>query len=191
MATTPLAKQGFRLFKWTVYGLLVLNTYFFLRTEETLTAFLDSAAWVMLLGVMEYESTTLDQDYAGPWEKRLLLLANLFCYSVIVFAWVGYIRERDWVDAVNATAWLGVCAVLVYQMYVPGDYDGWERRAVNIAKGLLYATIFGCAVWWTIDASNPLDAIDAWLWLVCFVVIELNVFGFEHGETSVPETVKS
>ena len=122
---------------------------------------------------------------------RLLLALNLFCYSVILFAWVGYLRERDWVDAVNATAWLGVCAVLVYQMYVPGDYEGWERRAVNAAKALAYGTILGCAVWWTIDASNPLDAIDAWLWLVCFAVIELNVFGFEQDAKSDSETMRS
>ena len=172
---------GFRLFKWTVYGLLVLNMYFFLRTEDTLTAFLDSAAWILLLGVMEYESTTLDQDYAGPWERRILVALNVFAYSVIIYAFVGYIIERDWVDVINAGTWLGVCAVLLYQMYAPGEYDGPEYRIVNGIKFGLYAVLVGCALWWTIDAEKPLDAIDAWLWLACFAVIELNVFGFERG----------
>lgn len=172
---------GFNLFKWTVYGLLVLNTYFFLRTEETLTAFLDSAAWLLLLGVMEYESSSLDSDYDGPWERRAVIAANVLAYSVIVYAWIGYIREQDWVDALNATAWLGVCAVLLYQMYAPGEYEGSERRIVGAVKIGLYAVLIGCAAWWTWDASNPLDAIDAWLWLVCFSVIELNVFGFENA----------
>ena len=182
---------GFRLFKWTVYGLLVLNTYFFLRTEETLTAFIDSAAWLLLLGVMEYETRSLESDYDSVWEQRIIVLLNVFAYSVIIYAWYGYIRERDWVDAINASAWLGVCAVLVWQVYVPGDYEGPEYRIVNACKTGLYAVLLGCAVWWTIDASNPLDAIDAWLWLACFAVIELNVFGFEHAGSPVAAAVET
>lgn len=174
-------RVGFNLFKWTVYGLLVLNTYFFLRTEETLTAFLDSAAWLVLLGVMEYESSSLDSDYDSPWEKRAVIAANVFAYAVIVWAWIGYFREEDWVDAINATGWLGVCALLVYQMYAPGEYEGAEKTIVSTIKVALYAVLVGCAAWWTWDASNPLDAIDAWLWLVCFSVIEMNVFGFEQA----------
>ncbi|WP_108263517.1 hypothetical protein [Mangrovicoccus ximenensis] len=171
---------AFRIFKWTIYALLVLNTWLFLRTEDTLTAFLDSAAWVLLLCVMEYETRSLGQDYASPREKRIILAASLFAYAVIIYAWLGYIREEEWTDVVNASAWLGVCAVLVWQVYVPGEYEGAEYGIVNLLKTGLYALLVGCALWWTVDAENPLDAVDAWLWLACFAVIELNVFGFEH-----------
>ncbi len=124
-------------FKWTVYGLLVLNTYLFLRTEETMTAFLDSAAWVLSLGLMEYESRSLGETYSGPVEKALLVVLNVFAYSVIIYAWYGYIVERDWVDVVKASAWLGVCAILLYQMYAPGDYDDAEYRLVNGVQAAL------------------------------------------------------
>jgi hypothetical protein len=176
-----MAQHGFNLFKWTVYGLLLLNMYLFLRTEDTLTAFLDSAAWLLLLGLMEYESTTLDRDYGSETERYVIVFLNIVAYSVILFAWWGYVREEKWIDVVNASAWLGVCAVLLYQMYVPGDYEAGEYRLVKAAKAALYATLVVCALWWTIDASKPLDAVDAWLWLACFAVIELNVFGFDRS----------
>jgi hypothetical protein len=75
-------------------------------------------------------------------------------------------------------------------MYVPGDYEAGEYRLVKATKGALYAMLVVCAVWWTIDASKPLDAVDAWLWLACFAVIELNVFGFDRGRApAAPEEV--
>lgn len=183
---------GFRLFKWTVYSLLALNVYFYLRTEETLTAFIDSAAWVALLGVMEYESSTLTEGYSGRIEKWAVAAVTLLAYAFIVYAFYGYIAERRWIDVVNAGSWLLVVLVLLWQMYVPGGYDRWELRAIRVAKGVLYATLLGCALWWTIDAEKPLDAIDAWLWIVCFVVIELNVVGAEaagpaRGATPAPD----
>lgn len=186
-------RTGFRLFKWTVYGLLILNTYLFLRTEDTLTAFLDSAAWVVLLFVMEYESTTLDEAYSGALERWAIWLVTAAAYAVILFAWAGYIRERDWIDAINASAWLLVVLVLAWQVFVPGDYDRWEQAVIRVAKPMLYAVLVGCALWWTIDAAKPLDAVDAWLWLVCFAVIELNVFDAEaHPKTAaaLPDTAE-
>jgi hypothetical protein len=176
-----IAKHGFNLFKWTVYGLLLLNMYLFLRTEATYTAFLDSAAWLLLLGLMEYESSTLDRDYDSEVERYVIIALNIVAYSVIVFAWYGYIIEEKWLDVVNASAWLGVCAVLLWQMYAPGEYEGGEYTVMNGIKIGLYALLTGCALWWTIEAAKPLDAVDAWLWLACFAVIELNVFGFDQG----------
>ena len=63
---------------------------------------------------------------------------------------------------------------------MPGEYEGQEHAIITWAKAATYGVIAPCALIWTIDAENPLDAIDAWLWLVCFAVIELNVFGFEQ-----------
>jgi hypothetical protein len=187
---TAMAKHGFNLFKWTVYGLLLLNMYLFLRTEDTYTAFLDSAAWLLLLGLMEYESSSLDRDYDSETERYVIIALNIVAYSVIVFAWYGYIVEEKWIDVVNASAWLGVCAVLLWQMYVPGDYEGAEYNIVNGIKIGLYALLVGCALWWTIDAEKPLDAVDAWLWLACFAVIELNVFGFDQsGASAAPDGI--
>lgn len=175
-----MARTVFLVFKWTVYGLLAVNTWLYFSTKPTLTPFIDQLAWVMLLATMEYESSSLDQGYSGPWEKRIVTGLSGLAYAVIFLAWIGYIREQEWLDVINSSAWLLICAVLFWQMYAPGDYEGWEARAIRWAKIALYLTVAGCALAWTIEASKPLDAVDAWLWLACFAVIELNVFGFEN-----------
>ena len=48
----------FRAFKWSVYGLLALNLGLFLLFE-TLVEALDSLGWLVLLGVLEWETSTL------------------------------------------------------------------------------------------------------------------------------------
>ena len=48
----------FRAFKWSVYGLLALNTVLFLL-HETLVKGLDLLGWLVLLGVLEWETSTL------------------------------------------------------------------------------------------------------------------------------------
>jgi hypothetical protein len=52
-----------------------------------------------------------------------------------------------------------------------------------IADGL-DMVVGACALVWTIQGDKPLDAWDAWLWIVCFLVIELNVFGFQKAAPS-------
>ncbi|WP_018698144.1 hypothetical protein [Amorphus coralli] len=173
---------AFHVFKWTVYSLLALDTLLFLSVAGKVDAFLDSAAWLVLLGVMEYESSTLDQAYSSRREKMVLAGLNLFAYSVIVFALSRYIIHGLWLDAVNAGAWLGVCAVLIYQMYAPGEYEGGEVKLLTALKVALYGTLIACALIWTLATDELLDTADSWLWLLCFAVIELNVFGFDMAE---------
>ena len=43
----------FRAFKWSVYGLLALNTVLFLLYETLVEGF-DSLGWLVLLGVLEW-----------------------------------------------------------------------------------------------------------------------------------------
>ena len=182
---------AFRVFKWTVYGLLVLDTVLFLSVVGKVTAFVDGAAWLVLLGVMEYESSSLGESYSSRREKLILTALNLFAYSMILTAVYGYVAAGEWLDAINAGTWMGVCAVLIYQMYAPGTYEKGEYRLLSVIKVMLYLILIACAVLWTVSSDKALDAADAWLWLLCFAVIELNVFGFESGGEKAVETAVS
>lgn len=188
MAETVQRSLRFRLFKYTVYTLLAINILLFLIHGEAFEA-LDSLGWVLLLGTFEYETSSLDEDYVSPREKYVLIGLQTLGYGLAVYACWSYWAAGMWADLVNAGAWLVVCIVLAYDVYAPGEYGGREWRIRNIVKGVLYSILVAVAVWWAWDgivvnrdAHGLLEFYDAVLWILCFAVIELNVFAYETEE---------
>ena len=57
--------------------------------------------------------------------------------------------------------------------------EGLFLRISNFGKFLLYAILFLAAVYWGIK-GDFVDFWDAFLWLVAFVFIELNVFDWRQ-----------
>jgi hypothetical protein len=49
----------------------------------------------------------------------------------------------------------------------------------TISKFILYATLFLAAGYWSVK-GDFVDSWDAWLWLIAFIFIELNVFDWRH-----------
>ena len=109
----------FRAFKWSVYGLLALNTVLFLL-HETLVEGLDSLGWLVLLGVLERETGTLGRPRSAR-ETAALWAAQGAGYAVVVLAWAGYAREGMWLDFANASLWLGVVLALAFDVRSPPD----------------------------------------------------------------------
>jgi hypothetical protein len=171
------ARLGFHVFKWGVYALLAINVYFF-YTKATLNEAMDSFAWLILVGVMEYETRSLDQAYGSSVERGMILLLQGIAYAIIIKAWYTYYSLGEWLDFVNATAWLLVCAVLAYDVYAPGKFESKEWAIRNWIKGALYAVLIACAIYWG-ATGEVLDFYDAFLWILAFFALELNVFGFE------------
>ncbi len=167
----------FRAFKYTLYALLTFNIYLFLR-HETLTEALDSLGWVILLAAFEYESSALHEEYSSAWEKYGILGAQLIGYGIALHVTVDYALNGEWLDLANGVVWLLVCAAIAYDMYAPGEYGGWEWRVRNAIKIALYSALGLIAVWWGIQGAI-LDFYDAMLWILCFAVVELNIFHFE------------
>lgn len=84
------------------------------------------------------------------------------------------------VDVINSGAWLLVVLALEIEVWL----QLWDRlgsrvaRPMRVFKGLLYAVLFAAAVYWGIE-GDFLDFWDAFLWLVAFVFIELNIFQWQ------------
>lgn len=90
-------------------------------------------------------------------------------------------------DVINAGDWLVIVALLEIEVLLQLK-DLLTDRMLRASKGIkaaLYTVLFGCAVYWGIDGSF-LDFWDAFLWLVAFIFIEMNIFEW-HAETTEPQ----
>lgn len=87
------------------------------------------------------------------------------------------------IDVINAGAW--VILVIVLQTEVMLQLNNLLSAQImqftKWAKGVIYLVLFLAAIYWGIDGSF-LDFWDAFLWLVAFVFIDLNIMSW-HGET--------
>ena len=88
-----------------------------------------------------------------------------------------------WIDVINSAVWLLVVIVLEIDVRVQERqrYEGAILYASNGIKFVLYALLFCAAIYWGIN-GDFVDFWDAFLWLVAFIFIELNVFEW-HKET--------
>jgi len=164
-------------FKFTVYSLLIINIFVYLR-HGTLNEALDSLGWVLLLGVFEWETRALTEPYVNGREKAVLMLLQLIGYGLAINAARVYFVSEEWLDFANAAIWLLVCATIIYDVFAPGEFGTHEWRIRNGVKIGLYAALVVIALWWGFT-SDWLDFYDAMLWILCFFVIELNIFKHE------------
>jgi hypothetical protein len=87
------------------------------------------------------------------------------------------------VDVVNASDWLVIVALLEIEVFMQLK-DTLTDRIMSVSKyikGFFYLILFICAAYWGFEGSF-LDFWDAFLWLLAFIFIELNIFQW-HSES--------
>lgn len=261
----------FQVFKYVVYVLLAMNIYWFFDEEsaaatlqfangvgvtdliEAFSATIDTAAWVVLLLMFELETYILEDRQFTKHVTWTLHGLRAICYAFIVYAFYGYIanltflyetttlagvtdvcsllpapwswavtldeyaeitaancrglsdgsvfyqfkdmmavadtqglqdiRYLAWVDVINAAVWLLVVLVLEIDVRLQehGLYDGLAFKVSTAAKIVLYSLLLLAAIYWGFK-GDFVDFWDAFLWLVAFVFIELNVFEWHQEE---------
>ena len=254
----------FQFFKYTVYALLALDTYLFFAIEypaaqlqfpggvpaadliEAFAATFDMVAWLVLLLMFELETYALEDRQFTPRVTWTLHGVRVICYSFIVYAFYGYIANlttsytvspmpsiselcslaadqwayavdmdeyvgitaancasfsdstsffrfdsmravvdgpglRDiqylaWVDVINAAVWLVIVVILEIDVWLQehDKFDGLALKISTIIKFASYSILFIAAIYWGFE-SDFVDFWDAFLWLVAFFFIEMNV----------------
>ncbi len=81
------------------------------------------------------------------------------------------------VDIVNAGTWLIIVVLLQAEVWLQlkDMLTDHLMLIAKISKGFFYSILFVCAAYWGINGTF-LDFWDAFLWLVAFIFIELNIF---------------
>lgn len=269
----------FQLFKYAVYCLLTANIFIFGREEylaaqlqfsdgialariiEAYAATIDTAAWVVLLLMFELETYLLDDRHFTPRRTMLLHGIRLLCYAFIVYAFYGYvvnivfaydvapamisgslcsladgswsyavdldeyvtitsancanlgsvapmmqfgalpavvdwpglvdIQRLAWTDAINAAVWILIVVILEIDVRLQehGRFEGFAIRLSNSLKIFFYSVLFLAAIYWGFK-GDFVDFWDAFLWLLAFFFIEMNVLEWrkEDAEAETPTT---
>jgi len=85
-----------------------------------------------------------------------------------------------WVDVINASAWVSVVMMLEIDVHTQlGNISSkwWEKYNIFV-KTTVYSVLFVAAVYWGVT-GNFLEFWDAFLWIVAFVLIEMNMFEWQ------------
>ena len=183
---TPAVSRALHLLRAACYAFIVYAFYgyvtklLFLYTATPLAAVEDLCTLVD--GVWSY---AIDLD-----EYRVLTPANCAEFSSASRFWqfpgltatvddagLTSIVRLAWVDVTNSGVWLLVVALLEIDVRLQehGRLKGPVLRASTVSKYGLYSALFLAAVYWGLK-GDFVDFWDAFLWLVAFVFIEMNVF---------------
>ena len=184
---------------WLLHGLRALCygfiVYAFFGYVENLTFLYEATvldgvqnACALLPGSWSW-ATTLD-EYAE------LTLANCASFApdgtlyrfrdmpaVVDFEGLTDIRRLAWVDVINSAVWLLVVLLLEIDVRLQehGRFEGVALATSNAAKVVLYSLLLLAAIYWGLK-GDFVDFWDAFLWLVAFVFIELNIFEWRREE---------
>jgi hypothetical protein len=159
------------LLKLGLFVLLTVNSAVF-ALSGTAAEGLDSMAWLTLLILFELETA-----YAKRLSTRRALLAvhtvRMCAGAAVVAAAVGYVRENAWLDAVNAWVWIAVVVLLELKVRFPQAFPR-HRTVTEASAGVLYLGLGAIVAVWAWQ-GEWFEAYDAALWIVAFVIIELNI----------------
>ena len=135
--------------------------------------------WAYAVDLDEYVVLTLENCGTLSGAVTFLQLPGLA--AVADATGLSEIVRLAWVDVINSGVWLLVVIVLEVDVRLQEHdmLEGLFLRISNYSKFVLYAILFLAAVYWGIK-GDFVDFWDAFLWLVAFVFIELNVFDWRQ-----------
>ena len=93
------------------------------------------------------------------------------------------IQRLAWVDVINAGVWILIVVILEFdvRMQERGLFVGRALQVSNALKFFLYAILLLAAIYWGIK-GDFVDFWDAFLWLLAFFFIEMNVVEWRQEE---------
>lgn len=166
-----LSARLFSVFKYGLYSLLAVNILLFFR-HATAHEALDSLGWLALLAVFELETGAGAPLSARA--RRAMAAVQAAALLLLFVCWFLFAYHAQWLDFTNATLWLLLVASLEADVRLPPAHP-WRASPLHRASRLcIYGGLLSVAAWWGITA-DILNFYDAFLWIICYAFIELNL----------------
>jgi hypothetical protein len=160
-----------------IINLTVFNDVVPLVGVSDLCALVDH--WSYSIGLDEYVAITSANCQAFSSATVFFQLPGML--AVIDAKGLAASKALAWVDVINAAAWLLVVLVLEIDVRLQerNRFAGSALKTSKAMKVFLYLLLLLAAIYWGVN-GNFLDFWDAFLWLVAFFFIELNVVEWRH-----------
>jgi hypothetical protein len=191
LETYVLSDEQVQHYKWRLHGvrflsyafiLLSFNGYWDKAFELYEVQSLEAASacelvdnqMVYLVTLDEFEPLTADNCGQLPSQDGFVRLLNT--NIVADTQALNAARQLAWVDVINAAAWLVIVVMLEMDVWLQLR-DGIPKLiflASSTVKIGCYSTLLLAAIYWG-WAGAFIDFWDAFLWLVAFVFIEMNI----------------
>jgi len=140
--------------------------------------------WAYAIDLDEYEILTAANCTGFSLANSFLQLPGL---SALVDK-AGFIEifRLSWVDLINSGTWLFVVLVLEMDVRVQQGNSLFSvfQRVSSFSKWILYGILLLAAIYWGFK-GDFVDFWDAFLWIVAFVFIELNVFNLQQKPPTI------
>ncbi len=200
----------YTVFKYAVYALLTLNIFLFFAEEyaaaalqfadgipaadfiEAYASTIDTVAWVLLLLLFELETSLLVDRLFTPAVTWSLRLFRALCYTVIVYAFYGYVENMFFAyTAVPLPGITDLCSLVG---------DGWSWTETLDQYAALTAANCGNVSTATefmrfddmkaaVDATTLadvrglawIDVINGAVWILVVILLEVDVWLQERG----------
>jgi len=142
--------------------------------------------WAYAVDFDEYEILSAANCASFSAATSFLQFPGMF--AVVDQAGLADIIRLAWVDVINAAVWLLVVLVLEIDVWLQErqKLEGTALQLSNFSKYILYSILFLAAVYWGVK-GDFVDFWDAFLWLVAFVFIELNVFEWQRESAAAQD----
>jgi len=131
---------------------------------------------------LEARPIELTHENCGAFEGKKIFKSerdNL----IVTEANLQALKKLSWVDVFNASAWLIVVFLFQVEVMLEQAKKLTRHRLVVllVTKGAAYLVLLGCAIYWTMYSAF-IDSWDAWLWLLAFILIDLNMLGLDESQ---------
>jgi len=180
---------------YAFYGYIV-NLTFLLQTSQlggvSDLCSLVSEGWSYAIDIDEYTQITTANCTTFSDAGTFLRFDGIL--AVVDADGFSAIRNLAWIDVLNSAVWLLVVLILEVDVWLQerNRLEGTALRVSNAFKVVFYGSLLFTATFWGVK-GDFVDFWDAFLWLVAFVFIELNVFEWrqEVNESAAEGQIRS